>query len=305
MSESWTQAVQWKKDHTTIETEVKSANRSGLIMPIGKLSGFLPYKLLSPARLQQRREDGSLIPPPPNGYQQLVGTKLKVKITQVIVPERRLIVSEKAVLLDELAEALKPGDVVDGYVGACMDWGAFVECRSANGEPCPRAEAVLPMREISYSWLNSATEVLRPGQPVRVLVLHTAKPPESKVVVSLKRLEEDPLKETLDNVLPLNREGSTYDDVESVPASIPQGVDEILEALDREEGVTSISLGRCVQEKRTVSQDLELWITKEIVEDGYNLAVRAGKMVQEVHVCTTMSPEEMRATVTRVLRSIN
>ena len=52
-------------------------------------------------------------------------------------------------------------------------------------------------------------------------------------------------------------------------------------------------------------QDLELWITKEIVDDGYNLAVRAGRMVQEVHVATAMTPEQMRATVQRVLRSIN
>ena len=52
-------------------------------------------------------------------------------------------------------------------------------------------------------------------------------------------------------------------------------------------------------------QDLELWITKEIVDDGYNLAVRAGRMVQEVHVATAMSPEQMRSTVQRVLRSIN
>lgn len=92
---------------------------------------------------------------------------------QVIVPEKRLIVSEKAVLLDELAKELQvrsgcrlhlvvhelpagdcrsmhtldshachppaascstmaaqPGDVVEGVVGAIMDWGCFVECRT-------------------------------------------------------------------------------------------------------------------------------------------------------------------------------
>jgi hypothetical protein len=41
------------------------------------------------------------------------------------------------------------------------------------------------------------------------------------------------------------------------------------------------------------------------VAGGYTLAVRAGKVVQEVIVSTAMSPEEMRATVQKVLRSIN
>lgn len=77
---------------------------------------------------------------------------------------------------------------------------------AVNGKPCPRAEAVLPMRELSYSWLNSATEVVQSGQPVRVVVLFQQPAPDAKVVVSLKRLEEDPLKETLDNVLPLNNQ---------------------------------------------------------------------------------------------------
>jgi hypothetical protein len=90
-----------------------------------------------------------------------------------------------------------------------------------------------------------------------------------------------------------------------VPAGVPPGVDEILEALDAQPGIGSITLGRCVEEKRTVSQDLELWITKETVAGGYNLAVRAGRVVQEVIVATSMGPEEMRATVQRVLRSIN
>ncbi|KAL4858818.1 30S ribosomal protein S1 [Chlorella vulgaris] len=304
MTDSWNDVVQMRKDQTTIETTVERANKSGLLMPIGNLMGFLPYKLLDPSRMAQRRSDGSQPPVPPNGYQALVGTKLRVKVTQVIVPDNRLIVSEKAVLLDELASMARPGDIVEGVVGSTMDWGVFVECRTVNGKPCPRAEAVLPMRELSYSWLNSATEVVQSGQPVRVVVLFQQPAPDAKVVVSLKRLEEDPLKETLDNVLPLNNQGSTFEQL-SVPASVPQGVDEILEALDREEGITSITLGRCVEERRTVSQDLELWITKETVADGYNLAVRAGKVVQEVIVGTDMGLDDMRSTVQRVLRSIN
>lgn len=167
---------------------------------------------------------------------------------QVVVPEKRLIVSEKAVLLEDLAAVVAPGDVVEGVVGTIMDWGAFVECRSGgarvgcvlytggvqagrlllvvwnrrtggpllclcsfaaysclicrlttnplalppipsttpiaravNGQPCPRAEAVLPLRELSYAWVASPAEVLRSGQPVRVSVLFVQTDPAAKV----------------------------------------------------------------------------------------------------------------------------
>lgn len=38
--------------------------------------------------------------------------------------------SEKAVLLEELAAVVQPGDVIEGVIGGVMDWGAFVECHS-------------------------------------------------------------------------------------------------------------------------------------------------------------------------------
>ena len=99
---------------------------------MGKLNGFLPYKLLDPSRLAPRGADGRLAPPPANGHAELVGTTLKVKVSQVIVPERRLIVSEKAVLLDELAAVVQPGDIVEGRVGSLMNWGAFIECHKGG-----------------------------------------------------------------------------------------------------------------------------------------------------------------------------
>jgi hypothetical protein len=59
-----------------------------------------------------------------------------------------------------------------------------------------------------------------------------------------------------------------------------------------------------VEEKRAVAQDLELWMAKGAVEDGHNLVVRAGRLVQEIHVATALPAEDMRAVVQRVLRQL-
>ncbi len=59
-----------------------------------------------------------------------------------------------------------------------------------------------------------------------------------------------------------------------------------------------------MEEKRAVSQDLELWIGREAVEGGYNLLARAGRLVQEIHVTTALEAEDMKATIQRVLRKL-
>lgn len=51
-------------------------------------------------------------------------------------------------------------------------------------------------------------------------------------------------------------------------------------------------------------QDLELWISKEVVEDGFNLVARAGRVVQEVHVVTCMTKDQMTDAVQRVLKRL-
>ena len=143
--------------------------------------------------------------------------------------------------------------------------------------------------------------VVTKGQVVKTKVVDLSAGPQCKVVVSLKRMEGDPLQETLDSVLPLETEFAV-DDV--VPTAIPQGVEDILNELAGERGVDEVTLGRRVEERRTVSQDLELWMSKEQTTDGYNLIARAGRVVQEIHVRTTMDVSAMKQTVQRVLGKV-
>lgn len=49
-------------------------------------------------------------------------------------------------------------------------------------------------------------------------------------------------------------------------------------------------------------QDLEIWLSKEEVANGYTLVSRSGKSLQEVHVTTAMSRNDMKTLLSDVLR---
>ena len=51
-------------------------------------------------------------------------------------------------------------------------------------------------------------------------------------------------------------------------------------------------------------QDLELWIAKERLQDGYNLITRAGRTVQELKVTTDVPLDVMKSAVQTVLRRL-
>ena len=54
-------------------------------------------------------------------------------VLQVNIPERDLILSEQATMVEALAGSLNNGDVVEGVVTRLMDYGAFVSLRSPDG----------------------------------------------------------------------------------------------------------------------------------------------------------------------------
>ena len=56
-----------------------------------------------------------------------------ILITQVNVPERLLVLSERAAYMADLSRTLKRGDVVQGTVQKLTDYGAFVSITAADG----------------------------------------------------------------------------------------------------------------------------------------------------------------------------
>ena len=77
--------------------------------------------------------------------------------------------------------------------------------------------------------------------------------------VDTQQMEGDPLKENLDQLLPLTDSG-----VRVVPASLPSAVEDICSALMEEEGVDAVDIGRQVRPTIHLSPNTELSAVEDI-----------------------------------------
>ena len=224
--------------------------------------------------------------PPPRSH---VGTAIDAKVVQVDAAGRKLILSERAASLASLAGAIGAGDVLTGVVTRLCDYGAFVSLQSPGDGGLHGAEGLIHLSELSWDAVLTPEAVVQPGTVVRVRVLG-ADAERGRIRLSLKRMEADPLTETLDALLPLSAGGgggdgdspsssaaervdagaaSTAGDGgpsgDASPALVPTSIEGVCAALRAEPGVAAVKLGRQAEEKRAVSQDLELWISRAVV----------------------------------------
>ncbi|KAM6568114.1 hypothetical protein CsatB_016099 [Cannabis sativa] len=103
-----------------------------------------------------------------------------------------------------------------------------------------------------------------------------------RMTLSIKQLEEDPLLETLDKVIPQDgADGSDSLNTSSISNIEPlQGLETIFEELLKEDGVYDVRITRQGFEKRVVSQDLQLWLSNAPATDEKStLLARAGRQV--------------------------
>lgn len=78
----------------------------------------------------------------------------------------------------------------------------------------------------------------------------------------------------------------------------------IVAVLMSTEGISDVRAGRQAEEKSTVAQDLELYLTKEDLASGFTLIVRSGRVLQELLVDTSLPRDAMKKALTRVLSRV-
>jgi len=180
----WTRAQEMMESGEIFEGTVAAANKGGLVIPFGKIRGFLPSSQVVgiPRRLTEEAKNDRL--------DEMVNQVLPLKVIEVDRRRRRLIFSHRAawwkwkeMQRDKLLSELKEGDVRKGVVSSLRDFGAFVDLGGADG--------LIHVSEVSWHRVQHPNEVLKVGDEVEAYVLGVDRD-RKRIALSLKRLHPEP-----------------------------------------------------------------------------------------------------------------
>jgi len=187
VARDWHEAQRIFEEQEIIEGQITSYNKGGVIVPIGKIRGFVPGSQLAVAHAANRSTSN------PNNEERwaaLLGETLRLKVIEVDQKRNRLILSERAALRDwrksqreRLLNELTEGDVRQGRVINLTDFGAFVDLGGVDG--------LVHLSELAWRRVAHPREVVEVGQEVEVYVIGVDRN-HQRVALSLKRLQPDP-----------------------------------------------------------------------------------------------------------------
>ncbi len=162
-----------------VAARVTAANKGGLECDVAGLRGFMPASLVSTWRIENLEE--------------MVGQTLDSLVTEIVPAARRLVLSRRAVIEKQAAEAktkmletLEPGTELDGIVRSVREFGAFVDI--GNG-----VEGLVHVSELSWERVANPADVLQQGQKIRVIVKKIDHE-TGKIGLSAREIIENPWK---------------------------------------------------------------------------------------------------------------
>ena len=183
-SGDWLTAHHIMERDEIIELEPCGANRGGLIVPFGRLRGFVPASHLSelPRGLDEENRKDYL--------KKLVGRQMPFKVIEVDPQRRRLVMSERKAIRQwrqtqksRIMSELEEGQIRTGVVTSLRPFGAFVDIGGADG--------LIHISEISWNRVESPADVLEIGQEVETKIVKLDRD-ANRIGLSLKQLQPNP-----------------------------------------------------------------------------------------------------------------
>ncbi|MEX0675572.1 MAG: S1 RNA-binding domain-containing protein [Pirellulales bacterium] len=159
-----------------VEARVTGHNKGGLECEVSRLRGFIPASQISLYRVDD--------------LAQFVEQKLPCVVTEANPEKRNLVLSHRAVLEREQAEAkqalmasLEVGQTREGTVRSLQNFGAFVDLGGVDG--------LIHISQLSWDRIKHADEVLEVGQKVKVKILKIDEQ-TGKIGLGFRDLSENP-----------------------------------------------------------------------------------------------------------------
>ncbi|MCO5563070.1 hypothetical protein L7F22_016706 [Adiantum nelumboides] len=222
-----------------------------------------------------------------------VGERTKVIIKSLDESRRKLRVSEKEAdfgcqeLLQKKANLmaeLKLGEVVTCQVRSITPIGVFVE---VDGVP-----ALIHHSEVSWNTRADPASLLSVGEVIKAKVCRLDRTLQ-RINLSLKQMQPDPLKRTLESVvgdLDANSLMHEVDTNASLEVNWPE-IGDLMTKLEKMDHISSVSKGRCLYSAAFAPSFQVLISTPQ--SNGYKLLARFENKIQEILVNTTLSREKI------------
>jgi small subunit ribosomal protein S1 len=183
-SGDWIEAHRLMDTDEIIEVEPFSFNRGGLIVPFGRLRGFVPASHVSeiPRGLDEDTRGEYL--------QKLLGRKIPLKVIEVDPRRRRLVFSERKAIRQwrqerkaEMIRQLQVGENRKGVVTSLREFGAFVDIGGADG--------LIHISELSWNRVEDPAQIVSIGQEIEAKVILLDRQ-TNRIGLSLKRMVPSP-----------------------------------------------------------------------------------------------------------------
>ncbi len=179
---AWQKLQDIMTKNESINVKVLDANAGGLIIQLGKITGFLPTSQLNPDHypLVESGDKTKII----ELLKKFVGQQLPVKIIGLDENEDKLIVSEKELNKGQnISDKYKIGDDIEGEICGLANFGAFVKFDNQEG--------LVHISEIAWRRLDHPTDILKIGDKIKAQIIGVE---NGKFSLSMKKLMTDPWK---------------------------------------------------------------------------------------------------------------
>ncbi|HXM18124.1 MAG TPA: S1 RNA-binding domain-containing protein [Candidatus Tumulicola sp.] len=180
---TWEKVLEAHERNDAITATVTQVVKGGVLVDLG-MRGFVPAS-------QIRRH-------PVGNLEELVGKTLRLKVIDLDHKRRRVVLSQRVVLEEELNQkkqellsTLQPGQIREGTVVRLADFGAFVDLGGVDG--------LIHNSELSWARIKHPSEVVQIGDKVQVEIMKFDSEAR-KVSLSLKHSLEDPWKNVPDSL---------------------------------------------------------------------------------------------------------
>jgi len=171
---------QAKDDKQPVEGRVIGWNQGGFHVVVGTITTFCPR---SEMELKNPKSPNSYLD---NSFKFLV-IKHQKRGKRIVLSRKRYLEEERAKILEEMKDKLKPGNDLSGRVSSLTDFGAFVDLGGG-------IEGLVHITELSTRRVKHPRDIVELGQEVTVRVLKVEEGGD-RISLSMKALEPNPYEE--------------------------------------------------------------------------------------------------------------